>query len=339
MVRERQVNQNRLSDRFIRRTGAVAAVAVGLFGMNPVHLPSGERPYEVAVSIGDSIAAGHGNEPYMDGTSGPENQCYRSKTGIAAAQLGEETINIACQGASLNDIMTGRMYNEAESQIDRLKRLEELGREPNVIVFSGGINERSLADLFNDCLGSICEVNPDLVSGVRRTFVSNEFKEKLTNAYRELLEIAPKAIIVIPGYVTPIEDNFPCDTIPQAGPLIRDINGAIDDINRSLEQVVSDLGDERVVYVGPPEISRCGETIMRLIRNEPQNMHLDFTQWTFGHPNKRGQMKIGQKIIDALKEKGYLPDSGLPPTWLQGMVATLPKRAKLEVPDELYLKS
>lgn len=336
MVREREANQNRLSDRLIRRTGAVAAVAVGLFGMNPVQLPKSDPPYAVAVSVGDSIAAGHGNEPYMDGTSGPENQCYRSKTGIAAAQLGKEVINIACQGASLNDIMTGRMYNESESQLDRLRRLKELGREPDIIVFSGGINERSLADLFNDCLGNICEVNPDLVSGVRRTFVSNEFKEKLANAYRKLLEVAPKATVVIPGYVTPIEV---CDIIPQAGPLIRDINGVIDDINRTFEQVVDSLGDERVVYVDPPEISQCLETGVRFFRNEPQNMHLDFTQWTFGHPSKRGQMKIGQKIIDTLKEKGYLPVSGFPPTWLQGMAATLPKRAKLEVPDELYLEA
>lgn len=313
---------------FRRKAGALAAAMVLGFPGAAANPSPGE---ELAFSVGDSIAAGFGNPPYQQGTSGPENQCYRSEARVAADMLAKKVINIACQGASLNDITKGHMYNEAQSQLERMKSLIDLGYKPDVIFFSGGINERSLADLFEGCLGQMsCDIQPDIESGVRSTFISRPFRNKLKNTYQQILELAPDATLVIPGYSSPIGDGVPWELIPKDFPieavakapsLVLGLNRAIDDINRTLEAAVHELGDERVIYVDPPPI---GEP-WRILEG---NFHLDTSRWTFGHPTETGQIVIGLTAKRALDKKNGVPVLPVP-VWLYGNQAVLPKRPRL----------
>lgn len=138
----------------------VAAVLVvrGMPGGPGVPEPPGGGPLTV-VSVGDSTLAGEGAGDYVAGTDGTGgNWCHRSPHALAhRLDLSgvEEVVNLACSGASSQDVALGGTEQWTEPpQARQLADLARTHRVAVVVVAVGANDDPGFSRLMSDCLNA-----------------------------------------------------------------------------------------------------------------------------------------------------------------------------------------
>lgn len=275
-----------------QKVGATALAVITSLGVaeRAAYSP-GLKPFEgqVVVSVGDSIAAGYGNTPYMPGT---EDGCARSVDGAAANALSSEVENTACQGATLDNMMYDFMYDETETQMEMLERVSQ-SRNIDMVVLSAGINEKNLGDVLESCLGNVlCEVDPAVEGELTDIFTSSKFKTKLKSLYTTVTGIAPKATVAVTGYAKPV------DCAGNVFGLVESMGSVIDTLNQTIREAAESMENDKIVYVEPPETGTCSQLL-----TAQTGMHMNPFVFTFGHPDAEGQLALSKQIVKAVREQ------------------------------------
>ncbi|OYX42849.1 hypothetical protein B7Y94_02815 [Candidatus Saccharibacteria bacterium 32-49-12] len=294
-------SKERLANKKVRRS--LGLVGVGLcmstltsFSQSEV----AEFPYEAETTfaiIGDSWAAGSGEGPFEEGTNvpGPEgNRCRRSKnTGVhqVADKYTLNTLDVACNGATIGEIETGR-YGE-DSQLDALR--DYPGTVSAAFVGVGGNDLVDLGHFMNQCMATGCPPDSELVKDVERKVKSEEFKTSLTELYVDVAEASSNADVFVLPYPNPLPEGSLCSDLVGED-ISQTVSTLIPNLNESISQAAADARrkDYPVYEVETFDMSACD------ILNPPFNLDRETDPLAFGHPNREGYRRIGEKIEETI---------------------------------------
>lgn len=121
-----------------------------------------DRPTAV-VALGDSFISGEAAGAYEPGTDRAGNFCHRSTVSeIARTAIPgiEARVNLACSGATTNNIALGGDYRYGEAP--QAERLRAVARDNDVkmVVLTIGANNVGFANMVFDCIGAYFLVAP-----------------------------------------------------------------------------------------------------------------------------------------------------------------------------------
>jgi lysophospholipase L1-like esterase len=175
------------------------------------------RPDVELAVIGDSTAAGVGNDPVVppslyDDTCGRSRDAYAVVLGSA---LRTSVANLACSSATIDSGLLGRQVEgevRIPPQVGVLKSLPSL----RAVVVSIGANDIGWADFLRLCYG--LERCDDLVS--ERLFQSRleSFRIGYAQLLQQLSSLPTRPTVVVVGYYDPFGESFDCEAL-------RDRNG------------------------------------------------------------------------------------------------------------------
>jgi lysophospholipase L1-like esterase len=220
-----------------RLLSGLVAVVIALAGFVTVGAPTaaaGSNGTLQYVALGDSYAAGVGAGSY-DGTD-----CMRSSKGYPALLDAEKHINLqvnaTCAGATTSTV--------AGTQLSELTPGVEL------VTLTVGGNDLGFAGLFETCStpGQEAQCLTAITNAVTDEQLTNLYRN-LTLLYGEVVERAPKALIVVTGYPYLFEPD-------PRNPIITAFNAATAALNTTIEAAVNatrkDTG-ANIVYVDVTE--------------------------------------------------------------------------------------
>jgi lysophospholipase L1-like esterase len=221
----------------------VVAAALGLSGcsasdvVDPTAAPTAAPAPLRVVSLGDSHSTGTGPAAPVPGDPGVCGRTVAASARVAAAEVGAELIDAACDGATTADLIAPRERGgqTVPAQLDALA-----GGADVVLVRVGG-NDLGFPSLVGGCLardpdgpvavgGATCVDTLAPPGGVDtvRARVEGEVSARLADAYARIGAAAPDARIVVLGYLTVLGDP---DALPPEGCLRRtassDENGRV----------------------------------------------------------------------------------------------------------------
>ncbi|MGB7980306.1 MAG: GDSL-type esterase/lipase family protein [Candidatus Nanopelagicales bacterium] len=194
----------------------VASLA-DLTGSAPlVPAPSAAGPpradVEIAV-IGDSTAAGVGNDPMRDPTDA-DIACQRSQDAYAEvlqAATGRTVENLGCASATISDglltAQSGRRPVTPPPQVGVLKTLTSL----RMVIVSIGANDIGWADFLKYCYGlPRCD---DQVSQSLIRSRLDTFGLQYAQLLQQLSTLPTQPTVIVTGYYDPFGDEFGCSAL------------------------------------------------------------------------------------------------------------------------------
>jgi lysophospholipase L1-like esterase len=173
------------------------------------------RDVELAV-IGDSTAAGVGNEPVAE-PSAYDETCGRSQDAYAVvlgSALGTSVANLACSSATIDAGVLGPQFEgdvTIPPQVGVLKSLPSL----RAVVVSVGANDIGWADFLRLCYG--LERCDDLVS--ERLFQNrlDSLRIRYSQLLQQLASLPARPAVVVVGYYDPFGSSFDCEALVDPG--------------------------------------------------------------------------------------------------------------------------
>jgi lysophospholipase L1-like esterase len=238
----------RIASGLVRRrlrlvTVAVVAAALGLSGCAPSELvdppptPSAASGPLRVVSLGDSYSTGTGPDAPVPGDPGVCGRTVAASVRVAAAEVGADLVDAACDGATTDDLTAPR---ERGGQTVPAQ-LDALGDGADVVLVRIGGNDLGFPSLVGGCLardpdgpvalgGATCvdALAPAGGTDTVRARVDGEVGTRVADALARIRAAAPGARIVVLGYLTVLGDP---DALPPEGCLRRtatsDVNGRV----------------------------------------------------------------------------------------------------------------
>ncbi|GDY28566.1 hypothetical protein GTS_01990 [Gandjariella thermophila] len=284
------------------------------------------------VALGDSTMSGEGAGNYEPGTRGENGDwCHRSMV----AEIHEtalpgitRTINLACSGATAEDVALGsRLHNTEGSQSRQLAAVAKQYHVSAVVVAVGANDDPRFADTLNQCLQASLHSNaPDCSTQLVADWPQRVSRmiPKVVHALRDVRTTMDKAgypdgsySLVLQGYATPVgPDVYPglqsLAGCPFRTPdLVWMRNTAVVQLNAGLRQAAEQAGarflDLSRAGIGHEACSGGNNfaaewftrlTIDWLLFQDNQN-YGHSTQESF-HPNDRGHAQIGHCLSEFL---------------------------------------
>jgi lysophospholipase L1-like esterase len=173
--------------RIIAALAGVALAAIACFGTGTAALaddPTG-APY---VAVGDSIAAGTGNLPYVD------TGCLRSKKAypaLLAAALGTSVTSAACAGASTADVST---------QLAALAGAGAIGPATRLVTVTAGVNNFAWQNVLLICASGDEQACNAAVLAFAASTDLGSLAQNTGAMVAAIRAAAPNAMIVVTGY-------------------------------------------------------------------------------------------------------------------------------------------
>jgi lysophospholipase L1-like esterase len=188
-------------------------------------LPAAAAPGIIQyVALGDSYAAGQGAPPYLNTSCLQTKQSYPELLdGEGRIQLQEN--NPTCSGATTAGVAATQLL--------------ALTSDTRLVTLTVGAADLDLSGVLTACTPGPSVACDDAIKDALALLVVPPGGEsvlggRLTALYAEVAEVAPRARVVVTGYPHLFE---PVD------PLFIRINAAIDQLNSTIEQAVSDAND------------------------------------------------------------------------------------------------
>lgn len=203
--------------------GAVVALLIsGCTGADPVVLPTAAGPLRV-VSLGDSYSTGTGPAEPVPGDPGVCGRTVAASVRVAAAEVGAELVDAACDGAT-----TAQLAAPGERGGQRVPaQLDALADGADVVLVRLGGNDLGFPALVGGCLardaaGPVAAGPATCVGALApaggtdavRARIDGEVSERLADAFARIRAAAPDARIVALGYLTVLGDP---DALPAEG--------------------------------------------------------------------------------------------------------------------------
>lgn len=235
-----------------RLTSIVAAMALGVSAL-AVAVPAAaqEEPDGVAyVALGDSVASGNGNLPYLD------EACLRSKRSypmLLAQEMGLAVVSEACTAASTVDVLV---------QLGDLVVAGAIGPETELVTLTVGVNDVQLDGDpdpdWGEVLGACSNKSPlppemcGILIGASLQVLAT-LPQKIEALIDAIRAEAPSAQIVVTGYPLLFGD-FTGTCSVGGGVTFGDeqaglINAAVLQANEWIAEGVDAAGDANAVYV------------------------------------------------------------------------------------------
>lgn len=181
----------------VRDDGTVRPVAAGGCGDR---VPSSDEltERESLVAIGDSYSSGEGAGNYDPDSNRRNNTCHRSPAAWPR-RLAEDfelvkLSSLACSGARIRDLLTGRDSHEPERRRSQIKRVPSAA---DVITITIGGNDMGFSKLIRRCVRGNCAPR-SLRDPVDATIA--EVGRRLPGVYHEVKKAAPHATVIVSGY-------------------------------------------------------------------------------------------------------------------------------------------
>ncbi len=253
------------------------------------------------LALGDSYSSGEGAGEYQPGTDGADNSCHRSRNAwptLVAHQRGFGVLpSIACSGATLSDVMSGRAGSgQPERRVSQLARIS--GNATVVTVTIGG-NDLGFRSVIQSCITGDCVARYHRSSGDVLDARIDALARRLPAAYRAIQAAAPRARLVVVDYpklfrggtancaarhrITPEEGDYLDGKIERADIAILDAARAAG---------VTGIDVSTALHGG--ELTCSGTQYLN--RASPQ---LELLSASF-HPNAAGQERLAGAVATAL---------------------------------------
>lgn len=270
-------------------TGALALVAALAVTETttdtPRRLPSDTR----IVAMGDSFTSGHNNG---DVSNRYEN-CFRDPVSYAdqaARLLGVENyVNVACSGATPEEIITGRF--------DEPSQLQALDEQTEYIFITLGGNAVNLSELFVYCQRHACTTNSDPIATIYKRITSEEYQSTIQSTLTAITERAPNADILVVPYPTIIDRSAWCGTLVDSE-IDAFVEQYIVGINTSLNAVVGRMGSSVHLVNIEQETDLCRNLGSTFFTNQDNPRSL-------GHPTKTTHQILAAAVLDVLTPIAY----------------------------------
>jgi lysophospholipase L1-like esterase len=203
--------------------GAVVALLIsGCTAADPVVLPTAAGPLRV-VSLGDSYSTGTGPAEPVPGDPGVCGRTVAASVRVAAAEVGAELVDAACDGAT-----TAELAAPGERGGQRVPaQLDALADGADVVLVRLGGNDLGFPALVGGCLARdaagpvvagpaacVDALAPAGGTDAVRARIDGEVSERLADAFARIRAAAPDARIVALGYLTVLGDP---DALPAEG--------------------------------------------------------------------------------------------------------------------------
>ena len=244
--------------------------------------------------MGDSFTAGNnygkvrdenGNDIYED--------CFAdapSYADMVAKRLGiTDFTKVACSGATLEEILTGRYGNPPQ--------IDALNEETDFVLLTTGANAVNLSELLEQCLSGDCSIDSEPMSTALERVSSEEYRQTIATTFREIIKRAPNAEVLVLPYPLIINPNISlCGTLvsPDIDAFIYEY---IIGVNRSLEAVVESMKYEKISIVPPQRNSDLCSNLGLTFHTNPDNPR------AVGHPTKFEYWLLSKDVINALATK------------------------------------
>jgi lysophospholipase L1-like esterase len=201
---------------------AVALLISGCTAADPVVLPTAAGPLRV-VSLGDSYSTGTGPAEPVPGDPGVCGRTVAASIRVAAAEVGAELVDAACDGAT-----TAELAAPGERGGQRIPaQLDALADGADVVLVRLGGNDLGFPALVGGCLardaaGPVAAGPATCVDALApaggtdavRARIDGEVSARLADAFARIRAAAPDARIVALGYLTVLGDP---DALPAEG--------------------------------------------------------------------------------------------------------------------------
>lgn len=155
------------------------------------------------VALGDSFSSGQGAGRYRRGTDGNGNTCFRSNGAwpllVAGALDWIPLAFLACSGAHSPEVIrddTG-IHDEAERNRSQIGRIPD---DPQVLTLTIGGNDIGFASVVKACVLENCKAKFDRPSGDELDRRIDDLRERLPDAYREVMRAVPGAKLIVVDY-------------------------------------------------------------------------------------------------------------------------------------------
>lgn len=253
--------------------------------LKPIPLPADT----VIAALGDSMTSGEGTGPFHEGTNQPGNFCRRSDNSYAsqfATELGASLDNVACSGASVDDIIHGR-YGEPS-------QLNILSDETDVVLLSAGGNVTNLQTLLDLCRGSDCNIDSPEFTEVIDRLSSEGYRQELVDLYIKIAEKAQNSQIFVMQYPEIIKPNSICgDIISQNAD--RAVFNFIHQLNQTIELAVTEAKQKDIsifMVPQPKNIDLCSSLGSSAVTKSDDRRSI-------GHPTRHGYQLMNRSLKEA----------------------------------------
>ena len=283
-----------------RILAAFAAVVLGVgaaVGSSSAAI-SAESNGAVYVALGDSIAAGTGNKPYVD------QACLRSAKAyppVLAATLGVPVVSGACAGATTTDVL---------QQVAALEAAGAFGVDTRLVTITVGANDLGWQQVLIACSDAGTAAACQAATAQLSTALAN-LGPRIAAVEAAVRQVAPQAEIAFAGYPalfgaftgTCSIGNYDGTPVKVTADQATQVQGILLTMNYVIETTVyaiADGGDYHVAYVdvaagfqGHGLCDTGDRWISGFVRGEPV-----FARSL--HPNTSGQQAYGTILADAL---------------------------------------
>jgi lysophospholipase L1-like esterase len=183
---------------------------VGTVNVAPVPLRIGTERKDIdAVVIGDSTAAGLGNEPLAK-PSAADKTCQRSSDSYALALQATSSyrvLNLACSSATINEGLLGPQTKSGVDLPPQLGVLQSI-TSASVVIVSIGANDVGYTDFLRYCYGlSAC--NDAATESLFQSRLDT-FKVQYTQLLQQLGDLQSRPTVIVNLYYEPLGSSFDC---------------------------------------------------------------------------------------------------------------------------------
>ena len=163
------------------------------------------------LALGDSYSSGEGAGEYEPGTDNGNNSCHRSRNAwptLLAHQRGLGVLpSIACSGATLTDLMSGRAGSGQPER--RAGQLARIAGDATVVTVTIGGNDLGFRSVIQDCIARDCVAKYHRPSGDVLDARIDDLARRLPAAYRAIQAAAPRARVFVVDYPRLFPDGEP----------------------------------------------------------------------------------------------------------------------------------
>jgi lysophospholipase L1-like esterase len=258
------------------------------------------------LALGDSYSSGEGAGHYEPDTETSNNTCHRSRSAwptLVADQRGLKEIrpSLACSGATVTDVLSGRLRGQAERTQSQIGRISG---GPDLITITIGGNDLGFRKVLENCIAVNCVKTYHRKSGDILDRKIDDLALRLPAVYRAIQAAALNARIVVVDYPRLFPPSNPDNPTPNCAadgaisPKEADyLNATIERADIAILDVAKQVGvdglDVSDAFAGG-ELSCDGTQYVN--HASPQRKVLSGSF----HPNADGQERLARVVIGQL---------------------------------------
>jgi lysophospholipase L1-like esterase len=281
------------------RNGAFAEVAVQSCAAQVTSdgdLARGSR----LLALGDSYSSGEGAGDYEPGSDTDDNTCHRSRNAWPVLLAEQRRLrfqpSLACSGATLTDLMSGRSGGQPERRRSQLSRI---AGDANVITVTIGGNDLGFREVLENCIATDCVATYHRPSGDVLDARIDALARRLPAAYRAIQAAAPKARVVVVDYPKFFPDAKPnCAALDRISPAEGDYLN--DKLHRADVAILDAAREAGVTGIDVSTALKGGELTCsgtQYVNHATPQLKLLSASF---HPNADGQERMARAVATAL---------------------------------------